>query len=93
MDTHVMDVGLCDLNQCIKSLVYVRLVIILCWSVQPGKQQQLWINLQVIIMRWDRLLNVSCNDISVIYVTAHTADVQADWRSWTYGRLGPHATP
>ena len=30
--------------------------------------------------------NVTINDISVIYVTAHR-DVQADWRrSWTYGR-------
>ena len=32
----------------------------------------------------DWLFNVTCNDISVIYVTAH---VQADWRrGWTYGR-------
>ena len=32
------------------------------------------------------LFNVTINDISVIYVTAHRS-VQADWRrSWTYGR-------
>ena len=30
------------------------------------------------------LLNVTFNDISVIYMTAHRC--QANWRSWTYGR-------
>ena len=35
-------------------------------------------------------LNVTCNDISVIYVTVHTVDVQADWRRrLTYGLPTP----
>ena len=32
------------------------------------------------------LFNITINDISVIYVTAHLLDVQVDWRSLTYGR-------
>ena len=38
------------------------------------------------VSEWDWLLNVTCNDISVIYLWRHI-DVQADWlRSLTYSQ-------
>ena len=38
-----------------------------------------------LMSKWDWLLNVTCNDISVIYIWQHI-DVQTDWRSLTHGR-------
>ena len=54
---------------------FYQLVIIYNASVNKVNVNGVWVYC---------LLNVTFNDISVIYVTAHA--VRAYWRSWTYGR-------